>query len=183
MSQDAIDTKKILVLGIGNLIMADDGVGVRVVQQLQQEYCFPQCVTVMDGGTLGLDLLPALEGITNLIVVDAVETGAPPGTVVRLAGEELPIALETKLSPHQMGLKDLLAVARLMGNEPEEMVLVGIQPGSIEMDEYLTPEVECKLLLLCRNVLKELQEIGISPLSVYLSKEDKISGIATKPAN
>ena len=152
---------RVLVLGIGNLVMSDDGVGVRVVQQLQSEYSFAENVEVLDGGTLGLDLLPKLEGIDHLIVVDAVETGEKPGTCVRLAGAELPIALETKVSPHQMGLKDLLSVAELLGHSPGEMVLIGVQPGSIEMDTELTPEVENVLQQLVDNVLDELVKIGI----------------------
>jgi hydrogenase maturation protease len=154
---------RVLVLGIGNLVMSDDGVGVKVVQQLQREYCFPENVEIMDGGTLGLDLLPKLEGIDHLIVVDAVETGRKPGTCVRLAGEELPVALETKVSPHQMGLKDLLSVAQLLGHSPGDMVLVGVQPGSIEMDTELTPEVEAALQVLVNNVLDELKIIGVVP--------------------
>jgi hydrogenase maturation protease len=142
--------------------MSDDGVGVKVVQRLQREYRFPDSVEVLDGGTLGLDLLPKLEGIDHLIVVDAVETGQKPGSCVRLAGEELPIALETKVSPHQMGLKDLLSVAQLLGQSPAEMVLIGVQPGSIEMDTELTPEVEAVLDTLIDNVLAEIRNIGIS---------------------
>jgi hydrogenase maturation protease len=153
---------RVLVLGIGNLVMSDDGVGVKVVQQLQREYRFAENVVVLDGGTLGLDLLPKLEGIDHLIVVDAVETGEKPGTCVRLAGEELPIALETKVSPHQMGLKDLLSVAELLGHSPSEMVLIGVQPGSIEMDTKLTPAVEAVLQVLIDNVLDELTKIGLS---------------------
>lgn len=153
---------RVLVLGIGNLVMSDDGVGVKVVQHLQREYRFDENVEIMDGGTLGLDLLPKLEGIDHLIVVDAVETGRKPGTCVRLAGEELPIALETKVSAHQMGLKDLLSVARLLGHSPGEMVLIGVQPGSIEMDTELTPEVEVILPVLVGNVLNELEKIGVS---------------------
>jgi hydrogenase maturation protease len=153
---------KVLVLGIGNLVMSDDGIGVKVVQQLQREYRFPEYVEILDGGTLGLDLLPKLEGIEHLIVVDAVETGQKPGTCVRLAGEELPIALETKVSPHQMGLKDLLSVAQLLGHSPGEMVLIGVQPGSIEMDTELTPEVDAVLYVLVNNILDELKRIGIS---------------------
>jgi len=153
---------RVLVLGIGNLVMSDDGVGVKVVQQLQREYCFGENVEIMDGGTLGLDLLPMLEGIDHLIVVDAVETGRKPGTCVRLAGEELPLALETKVSAHQMGLKDLLSVARLLGHSPGEMVLVGVQPGSIEMDTELTPEVAAVLQVLADNVLEELNKVGVS---------------------
>ena len=124
-------------------------------------YRFPDNVEIMDGGTLGLDLLPKLENITNLIVIDAVETGQKTGTCVRLCGEELPIALETKVSPHQMGLKDLLAVSALMGHSPKEMVLIGVQPGSIEMDVGLTGEVEAKLEILVSNVLTELTDWGI----------------------
>ena len=152
----------VLVLGIGNLVMGDDAVGVLVAQRLQREYCFQDNVEVIDGGTLGLDLLPKLENITNLIIIDAVETGQKAGTCVRLYGQELPIALETKVSPHQMGLKDLLAVSELMGHSPKEMVLIGVQPGSIEMEVGLTAEVEVKLETLVFNVLSELDSWGIT---------------------
>ncbi len=156
--------KSVLVLGIGNLVMCDDGVGVRVVQELQRRHRFTENVKVVDGGTLGLDLLPMLEDVTHLILVDAVETGEKPGTVIKLTGEELPIALETKLSPHQMGLKDLLAVSELMGHVPREMVLIGVQPGSIEMGAEMTPEVDAKLDQMIANVLLELERFGIVPL-------------------
>jgi hydrogenase maturation protease len=151
----------VLVLGVGNLVMSDDGVGVMVAQRLQQKYRFPDNVAVMDGGTLGLDLLPMLENISHLILIDAVETGKKAGTCIRLFGQELPIALETKLSPHQMGLKDLLAVSELMGHSPGEMVLIGVQPGSIEMEVGLTPVVEAQLDTLVANVLIELENWGV----------------------
>lgn len=151
----------VLVLGIGNLVMSDDAVGVMVAHQLQQRYRFADNVEIMDGGTLGLDLLPKLENISNLIMIDAVETGKKAGTCVRLSGQELPIALQTKVSPHQMGLKDLLAVSELMGHSPKEMVLIGVQPGSIEMEVGLTVEVEAQLETLVSNVLAELAHWGI----------------------
>lgn len=150
----------ILVLGIGNLVMGDDGIGVRVVQKLQNGYHLHPDVAVMDGGTLGLDILPRLEGIERLIVVDALETGEAPGTLVRLAGSQIPLALETKVSAHQMGLRDLLAVARLMGHAPGEMVLLGVQPGSSGMGYGLTPEVEARLDVLLEGVLGELENWG-----------------------
>lgn len=153
--------KSVLVLGIGNLVMSDDAVGVMVAQRLQQEYRFADNVEILDGGTLGLDLLPKLENITNLIMIDAVETGLKAGTCVRLCGQELPIALQTKVSPHQMGLKDLLAVSELMGHVPKEMVLIGVQPGSIEMEVGLTEEVAVQLDTLVSNVLAELANWGI----------------------
>lgn len=156
----------VLVLGIGNLVMSDDGVGVLVAQRLQQRYRFADNVEVMDGGTLGLDLLPKLENISNLIMIDAVETGKKAGTCVRLCGQELPIALLTKVSPHQMGLKDLLAVSELMGHSPKEMVLIGVQPGSIEMEIGLTAEVEAQFETLVSNVLTELANWGIEATPV-----------------
>ncbi|TWJ32425.1 HyaD/HybD family hydrogenase maturation endopeptidase [Geobacter argillaceus] len=156
-------TDSILVLGIGNLLMADDGVGVRVVQGLASRYRFPAGVTVLDGGTLGLDLLPRLEGVERLLVVDAVETGDKPGTMVRLTGDDIPLALETKVSPHQMGLKDLLTVASLQGHVPREMVLWGVQPASIELDMALTPPVAETLPLLEEEVLRELAVWGVAP--------------------
>ncbi|QEM68391.1 HyaD/HybD family hydrogenase maturation endopeptidase [Geobacter sp. FeAm09] len=151
----------ILVLGIGNLVMSDDGAGVRVVQELQKRYRFPPHVEIMDGGTLGLDLLHKLEGGGRLLVVDAVETGGKPGTLVRLSGRELPVALQTKVSPHQMGLKDLLAVAELLGHAPREMVLIGVQPANIEMGAELSRNVAEKLEEMIGNVLAELREWGV----------------------
>lgn len=150
---------KVLVLGIGNTVMSDDGVGPAVVQALYREYCFPDDVELVDGGTLGLDLLPLLESRTHLIMVDAVETGKAPGTCVRMTGEELPVALETRLSPHQMGLKDLLAVARLMGQAPPEMVLIGVQPKSIELGIELSAEVAAQVGAMKEAVLRELKMI------------------------
>jgi len=154
----------ILVLGIGNLIMTDDGVGVRVAQRLRDEFRFPPGVTVMDGGTLGLDLLPRLEGVERLLIVDALETGGPPGTVQRLEGEELPVALRTKLSPHQMGLQDLLAVAELQGCCPREMVLWGVQPACIEMGLDLSAPVAAQVDTLIGCALEELAAWGMRPL-------------------
>jgi hydrogenase maturation protease len=155
-------TPDTLVLGIGNLIMTDDGVGIRVIHLLQERYTFPDSVLVMDGGTLGLDLLHYLEGITRLLVVDAVETGGPPGTLVRLTGDEINIAFRTKLSPHQMGLQDLLLVAELQGFAPEEMVLLGVQPGEIGMGTELTPAVAAQVEPLVELVLAELERWGLA---------------------
>jgi len=157
-----------LILGIGNLVMSDDGVGVVVVQKLQREYRLPAGVAVMDGGTLGLDILPYLENIEQLIVVDALETGQAPGTCVRLAGDEIPLALETKLSPHQMGLKDLLTVSLLMGHAPQKMVLIGVQPECIEIGTELTPVVAAQVECMLQGILEELQRWGCEPEKIHV---------------
>lgn len=153
-------TTNILVLGIGNVIMSDDGVGARVVQEMQREFSFTPGVELVDGGTLGLDLLPLLEGKSHLIMVDAVQTGKAPGSCVRLTGNDLPAALETKLSPHQVGLKELLAVARLTGQAPPEVVLIGVQPRCLDIGAELTPEVSLQVETMKGAVLKELERLG-----------------------
>lgn len=142
--------------------MNDDAAGVLVVQALAEKYNFPQELVVLDGGTLGLDLLPHLEGVDRLLVVDAVETGGAVGSIVRMTGDDIPMALATKVSPHQMGLKDLLLVADLQGYAPKEMVLWGVQPGSIEMDIKLSPEVSKAVDILKDKVLEELSVWGIT---------------------
>lgn len=141
--------------------MSDDGIGVRVIQQLADNYRFPPEVTIFDGGTLGLDLLPQLEGVDRLLIVDAVETGKVPGSLVRLTGADVQPVMETKLSPHQMGLKDLLAVAMLQGINPPEMVLLGIQPENIELGMDLSLAVAAKFDTLVMKVLNELENWGV----------------------
>lgn len=157
------------MLGIGNLLMNDDAAGIRVVQALVEKYSFPADVKVVDGGTLGLDLLPYLEGVDRLLVIDAVETGAAAGTIVRLNGEDIPLALATKVSPHQMGLKDLLLVADLQGYLPPLMVLWGVQPESIEMDIEMSPAVAEAVPVLELKVLEELAGWGIHPERIPLT--------------
>ncbi|MDY0300433.1 MAG: HyaD/HybD family hydrogenase maturation endopeptidase [Trichlorobacter sp.] len=154
---------KTLVLGLGNTIMTDDGVGPKVIEILQTgNYELPDGAELLDGGTLGLDLLPYLEGVERLIIVDAVETGEVPGTLIRLEGEDVPIALATRLSAHQMGLKDLLAVAELMGCLPQHVVLIGIQPACLEMGTELTAALSSKLPELVNMVREEFCRLTVS---------------------
>jgi hydrogenase maturation protease len=157
---------KILVLGIGNLVMTDDGIGVRVVQSIEERFRFPDQVTVLDGGTLGLDLLPRIEVAERLLIVDALDTGAPPGTLVRLSGAQIPQALETRLSPHQIGLQELLSVASLLGHSPGETVLWGVQPESIQLALRLSASVAEQLEPLVGKVLEELAAWGVRPSAI-----------------
>jgi hydrogenase maturation protease len=152
---------KTLVLGLGNILMRDEGVGVRVVERLLQRCEFPTEVQVLDGGTLGLDLLPWVEDVDRLLVIDAVDMGAEPGTTGRLEGEEVPAFLGVKISPHQMGLADLLAASRLRGHSPQKLVLWGVQPAVIEAGLELSPSVDAQVETLVVNVLAELTQWGI----------------------
>ncbi|MCM2264176.1 MAG: HyaD/HybD family hydrogenase maturation endopeptidase [Desulfuromonadales bacterium] len=151
----------ILVLGLGNTIMTDDGFGVRAVEALSSRYRFPGDVRLLDGGTLGLDLLPHLEEIDHLLIIDALEMQAPPGTVFRLEGDEVPRAFASKLSVHQMGVQDLLAVSELMGHLPRELVVWGVQPESIEMGTELTATATTALAPVIEGVVEELRKWGI----------------------
>lgn len=151
----------ILVLGLGNAVMTDDAFGSRVVEALRNRFDFPSGVTVLDGGTLGLDLLPRLEGVARLLIVDALETGGRPGEIFRLEGEEVPRAFASKLSVHQMGVQDLLAVAELQGHLPAELVVWGVQPESIEMGLELTPVVFAALEKTVAAVVGELGDWGV----------------------
>ena len=153
----------ILVLGIGNALMNDDGFGVRVIERLLEDYRFPAEVSVLGGGTLGLDLLPRLEEADKLLIIDAVEMGAATGTVFRLEGDEVPRAFANKLSVHQMGVQDLLAVAELQGYCPEVLVFWGVQPGSIEMELTLSAPVAAALDQVVLSVIEELRSWGITP--------------------
>ena len=152
----------ILVLGLGNSIMTDDGFGVEVVKTLSSRYHFQGEVCLVDGGTLGLDLLPYLENVESLLIIDALDMRDEPGRIFRLQGEEVPRAFASKLSVHQMGLQDLLAVAELQGHVPNRLVVWGVQSESIEMGTELTPAVKKAVVAVINNVFDEVQGWGIS---------------------
>ena len=151
-----------LVLGLGNILLSDEGVGVRVVERLLEQYDFPEGVRVMDGGTLGLDLLPYVEDASRLLVVDAVQARKPPGTLVRMVGDEIPMFLDaSKVSPHQEGLQDLLAVAVLKDYLPNEVVFWGAQIESLGVGLELSSAVAAQVDALAGKVLEELARWGV----------------------
>lgn len=153
---------KTLVLGLGNVLLQDEGVGVRVIERLQSEYAFPNDVTVLDGGTLGLDLLHVLEESDRAVVVDAVKAGKEPGTLVRLRNAEIPAFLGPKVSPHQVGLQDLLGLAQLRGHFPGEVILLGVQAERLEPGLDLSPAIAAQVEPSAANVLEELARWGIA---------------------
>lgn len=155
--------KKTLVLGLGNILLGDEGVGVRVVERLASLYRFPDGVSVMDGGTLALDLLPYVEDTERLLAIDAVDMGSEPGSLVRIEDEQVPVFLSLKVSPHQMGLADILSAARLRDHFPEELILWGVQPGRISATLELSEEVSAQVDALVRGVLADLRRWGIEP--------------------
>jgi hydrogenase maturation protease len=127
-----MDTRDVLVLGIGNLLWADEGFGTRAVEALHAAYRFPPGVELVDGGTLGLGLLPMVESSRCVLVFDAIDYGLAPGELKVLRGAEVPAWGARKLSPHQNGFNDVLALAQLHGRSPERIAAVGVQPQTLE---------------------------------------------------
>ena len=144
------DTQPPLVIGIGNILLRDEGVGVQVVLELGRlalagRLEVPPGTRFVDGGTLGLDLLPMIGGTSSLILVDAVDLRLPPGSVTVIRGDQIEGTLGGHVSPHQVGISDLVATARLLGVWPAAASLVGIQPAEIEMGLALSPSVAAAL--------------------------------------
>jgi hydrogenase maturation protease len=154
---------RVLVLGAGNILLSDEGIGVRVVEALQQRYQVPEGVEILDGGTCGMDLLDVIAGRDHLILVDAVDTGSPPGTVVRLEGNQIPAVFRTKSSPHQLGLQDVLALLLLLDSAPAHVTVIGVQPASLDIGLELTPPIAARFDDMVEMVAGELAAIGLPP--------------------
>lgn len=163
--------KEILVLGIGNVLLSDEGVGVRAVNELERRYRFSEEVELLDGGTAGVELLNYLQDRDCLIIIDAIASGQSPGTVVRVEGEDVPATFQTSISPHQLGLSDMLASAMLTDSLPNKMILFGIEPESLEPGLALTETVETSLNKLLAYIVNELELMGceVTPLNVSVS--------------
>ena len=150
----------LLVLGLGNVLLEDDGVGSATIALLHDRFEPPVGVRVFDGGTLGLSLLPYLQMSDAVILVDAVRADGAPGTLVRLDGDDVAPAVATRLSPHQVGVADLLDGARWLDRYPTRVVLVGIVPESMELSVGLTPLVRASLPALVEQVVAEAEALG-----------------------
>lgn len=152
---------EILLIGMGNVLMQDEGVGVRAVEELESRYHIPPTVSVMDGGTTGMELFNPIRNCNKLIVADAVNTGAPYGSLVRIANSEIPSFFQTKLSNHQLGLSDLLALLTLKGEVPEHVAIIGMVPHSLENRLGLTAEAEAGLDGMVELLVAELAGLGV----------------------
>ena len=145
-----------VVLGIGNTILTDEAAGVRAALALEQAYKVPANVQVIDGGTSGMEMIEDLSNLDFLIVLDVVKTGAAPGTVVKIAGDEIPVFFRQKLSPHQIALPDVLASLELLDTMPKEIIVLGIEPISLELGIEMTPTIAEKVPVLAGMAAAEL---------------------------
>jgi len=158
------NSERIIVLGVGNILLRDEGVGVKVVEELQSRYSFPENVRLVDGGTQGLWLMSTLQEADCLIVVDAILGRGEPGTLYRLERDDLPKGLRAKQSAHDSDLVEALNLCTLLESGPKSVVVVGVEPENIQpFGLELTETVAAKVNELAEMVLEELRLLGVEP--------------------
>ncbi|MEJ2217341.1 MAG: HyaD/HybD family hydrogenase maturation endopeptidase [Gemmatimonadota bacterium] len=148
-----------VVIGVGSPLMGDDGVGVAAVELLRRTVGSVDGVSLLDGGTWGMQLLPEIEDAERLLLLDAIHEGVKPGTVVRLEKDELPRLLYQKVSPHQIDLREVFAVAELRGTFPPMVVVLGVEPEAVELHDGLSATVA--------RALPELIEAAVAQLRAW----------------
>jgi hydrogenase maturation protease len=152
-----LDTAKpVLVVGVGNLIQTDDGIGIHTIRALA-ERPLPEEVDLLDGGTMGIELLPWLERRDAIIFIDAVDGGMAPGTIFRFEPQQLHYEVTPKMSVHQIGLIDALAMSTLNGVAPRRIVIFGVQPAVVDWGEELTDALKPAVDKVVRRVLAEIE--------------------------
>lgn len=152
--------KRILVLGVGNILFTDEGIGVRCIERMQQDFAFSDNVTLMDGGTMGTKLMGPILESDYLIVCDAVLCGDEPGSVYRLMGEDLRKSLAFRDSMHQTDLVDTLGMCELVGNRPEAVV-IGMEPSDYHtMALELSETASRSMPVMIESVVREILSAG-----------------------
>ena len=144
-----------VVIGVGNTILSDDGVGVHAARLLQHDARVPPGVTILDGGTIGLELVPYASDASRLLLLDAMNSGGAPGTLARMMGRDL-LGRASASSAHQLGVVDLIAALLLVSRHPQEIVVLGIQPVSTDWGTHLSPAVDAALTSLVNAALAQL---------------------------
>ena len=174
----------ILILGVGNLLLSDEGVGVRALEAFEERFDIPLGVELLDGGTSGMELLGYIQGRDALIILDAVNCERPPGTILRLEGDQVPALFRKKISPHQLGLSDLLAAARLTDSLPKKIVLFGVAPGELGTGLDLSDQVAGVIKDLTFSVALELEGLGVavSLRDVPLDEPERTGSCALRTA-
>ncbi len=133
MTNEANVARRAVLLGVGNILLTDEGVGVRLVEQLERDYRLAPGLTVLDGGTAAMELLEDLEDLDLLVIADCVRVGQPPASVVVLKDAAVPSFFRARLSPHQVGLSDVLATLEITERAPHHVVVVGVQPVDVSL--------------------------------------------------
>ncbi|MEZ5582154.1 MAG: HyaD/HybD family hydrogenase maturation endopeptidase [Candidatus Competibacteraceae bacterium] len=175
---------RVLVLGIGNLLLQDEGIGVHIVTELQRRFQLPPGVELLDGGTAGMELVEAMLDKDQVIVVDAIRSDEKPGTVIQLEGDAVPAFLQQHLTPHQLGLADVLATLAIAGHTPQRLILLGIVPRSMELSVTLSDELQQQFAGLVRRVTAKLIEFGIALTPKEdVNSDQSLGPLTTEPSD
>lgn len=153
--------RRVVVLGIGNTLCEDEGVGVHAALALQQGFELPPDVQVIDGGTAGMELLDPLADLDLLLVLDAVKAPQPSGSLVCLQGTEVPVFFRSKLSPHQVSICDVLASLEFAGAAPRTLLLVGVVPERMDLGLEMTPHIAGRVPAMVDAAIALLAEHGV----------------------
>lgn len=153
---DELLSSNTVVIGVGNTILSDDGVGVHAARLLQSDPRVPPGITILDGGTIGLELVPYAYDASRVLLLDAMNSGKAPGTLARMTGEDL-LATKTGWSAHQLGVADLIAALALVSTRHQDIVVLGVQPANTDWGTTLSPDVEAALAPLIEAALAQLQ--------------------------
>jgi hydrogenase maturation protease len=151
----------VTIMGLGNILLMDEGVGVHTINAFQERYSVPDYVEIIDGGAAGLDLLPFIEGREKLLMVDAVNFDREPGYVDILENDAIPAKFGTKASLHHLGLMDVLSIVKLSNTCPKDICLVGIQPKTMELGLDMSPEMWDKIDTLIERMVSKLNEWNV----------------------
>ncbi len=156
------DKKKIGILGIGNLIVGDEGFGVHAVRYLEENYEFPDSVLIIDGGTAGIYMSPFLEECDPVLVIDVVDIDAEPGSMHYYSNEDVKAGkISTRMSPHQLGLLEILEICKLRDAAPETLEFYCVVPKDLITSTELSDVVAPRVKEICEIVLKRLAELGV----------------------
>lgn len=159
MYEQNTTTNAITILGVGNILMSDEGFGVRVVEYLQANYHFPPGVELMDGGTSGIYLAPVIEDSRRLLIIDVLNMEGPAGEIHLLAGDDLSGAgLQISMSPHQVGLLEIIDLCRLRDKAPAEIRIIGIIAQDQSLSLELSPTLRAKVKPLADMVIQQIEE-------------------------
>ena len=158
---ESLFTAENTVLGIGNIILSDEGFGVRVVEYLQKNFAFPDNVNLIDGGTLGVELMHFVEGTRRLLIIDSIDGGAAAGTTFHLRGDEIRNHFAQKISAHEVGIQDVLTMLELTGKKIPHVELIGAQPFSLEAGTELSEPMQKLLPAFADKALEILQSWGL----------------------
>lgn len=160
---DVLHQSEVTILGVGNVILRDEGFGVRVVEYLDSHYDFPENVQLVDGGTLGIELTQYVTGTKKLLVIDSIDGGEKPGTVFRFHNDAIMEHFQEKISAHEVGIQDVLALLTVTGHKIPDVVVIGAQPYDLEAGVGLSDGMMQLFPQIVDQALTELKNWGIVP--------------------